>query len=91
MKPVNAALGVAAVGVGVLLMYAAYKNVNLFGDDGLVSRVLRGEKLGTAVGKAGKFADTPGKVGGFAEGDGEFQQNLSATESRGDFERPPGA
>ena len=89
-SPVSTAIGVGAVGVGVLLMYAAYKNLDVFGPEGIVSRVIRGEKLSTAAGKAGKLAGDDGKVGSGVIEDNPDTGN-SATESHKDFPIPPGA
>jgi hypothetical protein len=60
MNPTTAVIGVGAIGFGILLIWSAYKNVPLFGEGGVISRVLRGENPTEAVGKAGKFADSPG-------------------------------
>lgn len=60
-SPVTTAVGVGAIGFGALMIWSAYKNVPLFGESGVVSRVLRGESPTEAVGKAGKFAESPGK------------------------------
>lgn len=63
-SPVQTAFGIGGVGLGVLLVYAAFKNVPVLGDKGLLSSVFTTGKLparpagsGTGNGASGGGGD----------------------------------
>jgi hypothetical protein len=70
-SPVQLAFGVGGIGIGVLLLYASYKNVPVLGDKGLLSSVFTTGKL--------PAAPAAGSGGGAAGGSGDGTSPPSPT------------
>lgn len=56
--PTETLIGVSMVGAGSLLLYAAYRDVPVFGQDGLLTGALRTGKLQPVSAKTAKAVGT---------------------------------
>lgn len=79
----SAALGAAAIGTGVLFVYAAYTKKPLFGESGMIRTFIKTADVGIAGEVAGKAAaDAVNNVSGLGKAAADAAKNVGSNVSK---------